>query len=68
MERETKLNNGISELENILTKLVNEFEYGYGFTKNSRDLLEKLTEYKENNPNIKLKVTIHSNGLRVDEK
>ena len=55
------MNNDISELEIILTKLVNEFEYGYGFIKNSRELLELLTKHKENNPNDKLKVAL-SNG------
>ena len=50
------------EIENILTKLVNEFEYGYAFTKNSRELLELLTKYKENNPNDKLKVTLSNKG------
>lgn len=51
------------ELEIILTKLVNEFEYGYGFIKNSRELLEKLVEYKSNNQ-TKLKVTvIQSNNV-----
>ncbi len=58
------MNKGITELELILTKLVNEFEYGYAYTKNSRDLLELLTKYKENNPNDKLIVTLHSKSLK----
>lgn len=58
------MNNDVSELENILTKLVNDFEHGYGFTKNSRDLLEKLTAYKENNPNNKIIVTLSTMEIR----
>lgn len=64
----TKLNKDISELESILTKLVTEFEYGYAFIKNSRELLEQLTKYKENNSNDKLKVALYSvcNDVHVE--
>ncbi len=62
----TGLNKGITDLELILTKLVDEFEYGYAFTKNTRELLELLTKYKENNPNDKLIVTLHVQGTDND--
>jgi len=45
----------LTDIEKILTKLVNEFEYGYAFTKNCRDLLEKLTEFKTSD---KINVTL----------
>jgi len=35
----------LTDIEIIVTKIVNEFEYGYEFTKNCRDLLERLTEF-----------------------
>lgn len=43
----------LKEIEIILNKLVNDYEYGYAYIKNSRDLLEKLTEY-----NQKIKVSV----------
>lgn len=53
------MNKRVDNLEIILNKLINEFESGYGFTKNSRDLLEQLTEYKQHYPNNKLDITLH---------
>ncbi len=41
------------EIKDIVTKLVNNYEHGYEYTKNCRDLLEALTTY---NKSIKVKL------------
>lgn len=47
------------EIEEAINTLVKSTESGYAWTKNSMDLLEKLTEWKKDNKDKPLNISIH---------